>query len=132
MAEYAPAGASELRRSGRVFAFTLAGGFAFVALVGAWRGVALLTDGAVVLAALSLLAGLLIPGRLDPVRRAWMAFGEALGRVTTPVMMAIVYYLVLTPTGLIRQLFVRKPDKSLSYWHARPPLPPKSRLERQF
>ncbi len=119
-------------QSGRVFAFTLAGGFTFVALIGTWRGLPLLTTVALALAALSVLAGLLVPGRLEPVRRGWMAFGEAIGRITTPVMMAIVYYLVLTPTGLIRRLVVRRPGNSASYWHTRPPLPPKSRLERQF
>ncbi|MEO7648538.1 MAG: SxtJ family membrane protein [Gemmatimonadaceae bacterium] len=121
-----------LKHSGRVFAFTLMAGFIFVALVGAWRELPALVRVGQVLAAISFLAGVLIPGRLEPVRRAWMALGEAIGRVTTPVMMAVVYYLVLTPTGLVRRALAKRPPSNASYWHPRPPLPPKSRLERQF
>lgn len=124
--------AKDTRHSGRVFAFTLAAGFIFVALVGAWRDIALLTRGGFALAVASFLAGVLIPGRLEPVRRGWMALGEAIGRITTPIMLAIVYYLVLTPTGLIRRALVRRPRPAPSYWHARPPLPPRSKMERQF
>jgi len=120
------------KHSGRVFAFTLMAGFIFVALVGAWKDLATLARAGQLLAVVSFLAGVLIPGRLEPVRRAWMALGEAIGRVTTPVMMAIVYFLVLTPTGLIRRALVKRPRPLSSYWHPRPPLPPKSRLERQF
>lgn len=121
-----------LVRSGRVFAFTLAGGFTFVALVGLWRGFSSVTDIASALAAAALLAGILVPGRLEPARRGWMKLGEAIGRVTTPVLMAIVYYAVLTPTALLRRLVTRRPQAPDTYWHARPRLPDRSRLERQF
>lgn len=119
-------------RSGRVFAFTMMGGFIFVALVGAWRDVPLLVRGSLLLAAVSFLAGVLVPRRLEPVRRGWMAFGEAIGKVTTPIMLAVVYYLVLTPTGLIRRVFTRRPARAASYWQQRAPLPSKARMERQF
>ena len=119
-------------RSGRVFAFTMTAGFLFVALVGAWRDVNVLMRGALLLAGVSFLAGVLVPRRLEPARRGWMAFGEAIGRVTTPIMLAGVYYLVLTPTGLVRRLFLRRAPRATSYWHQRPPLPPKARMERQF
>jgi hypothetical protein len=122
----------DTRHSGRVFAFTLMAGFVFVALIGVWRGIPVLARTAQLLAVASFLAGLLIPGRLEPVRRGWMALGEAIGRVTTPIMLAIVYYLVLTPTGLIRRALVRRPRPAPSYWHQRPPLPPRSKMERQF
>lgn len=122
----------DTRRSGRVFAFTMLAGFVFVALVGVWRDVPVLTRTALLLAVASFLAGLLIPGRLEPVRRVWMAVGEAIGRVTTPIMLAIVYYVVFTPIGLIRRALVKRPRPAASYWHARPPLPPRSRMERQF
>ena len=126
------ANAKDTKHSGRVFAFTLMAGFMFVALVGVWRDIFVLTRAATFLAIASFLAGLLVPGRLEPVRRGWMAFGEAIGRVTTPIMLGVVYYLVLTPTGLIRRALVRRPRPAPSYWHQRPPLPPKSRMERQF
>lgn len=124
--------AARLRHSGRIFAFTLMAGFIFVALVGQWRGMPVLTRSALALAVISLLAGLLVPGRLEPVRRGWMKFGEAIGRVTTPIMMGVVYYAVITPVGLVRRLFTRGPARPASHWHARDRRPAKSRMERQF
>ncbi len=122
----------DLRRSGRVFAFTMMAGFVFVALIGFWREMPGLTKGALALAVISFVAGLAIPGRLEPVRRGWMKLGEAIGRVTTPVMLAIVYYVVLTPTAILRRAFARRRPPAESYWQPRAPLPDKSRLERQF
>jgi hypothetical protein len=119
-------------REGRIFALTLAGGFLFFALLGFWRGKDSVTAVAGALAGISFLAGILIPGRLEPVRRAWMKLGEAIGYITTPVLMAIVYYLVLTPIGLARRMFSARPKRSNSHWHQRPPLPPPARMERQF
>jgi hypothetical protein len=54
-------------------------------------------------------AGLLVPGRLAPVHRIWMGLALAISRVTTPVFMGIVYFVVLTPTGLLMRLFGRNP-----------------------
>lgn len=120
------------RREGRTFALTLAGGFSFVALIARWRGAETVMAVAAILAGISLLSALLIPGKLEPIRRRWMKAGEAIGRVTTPVLMAIVYYLILTPTGLVRRLVVRRAAANDSYWHQRSPLPPRTRMERQF
>lgn len=122
----------ELKHSGRVFAFTMMAGFIFVALVGRWRGLPTLTVTAQALAAISFLAAVLVPRRLEPVRRGWMKLGEAIGLVTTPVLMAIVYYVVLTPTGVLRRALAGRRAPSDSYWHPRQPLPDKARLERQF
>lgn len=127
-----PSKARFTTRDGRVFAFTLMAGFVFVALVGMWRDIQPLARAGQVLAAASLLAGLLIPGKLEPARRGWMAFGEAIGRVTTPVMMGVVYFAVLTPIALVRRALVRRPKPVASFWRPRAPLPPRSRMERQF
>ncbi|MEX1185857.1 MAG: SxtJ family membrane protein [Gemmatimonadaceae bacterium] len=122
----------DLGHTGRVFAFTMTAGFVFVALVSLWRGMPALTGVALALAVISFVAGLAVPGRLEPVRRGWMKLGEAIGRVTTPILLAIVYYVVLTPTGLLRRAFTGRRAAPDSYWQPRAPLPDKSRLERQF
>jgi hypothetical membrane protein len=119
-------------REGRVFALTLAGGFLFVAAVGVWRDAHRLIVISLAIAFVSVLAALLIPGRLTPVSKAWMKFGELIGRVTTPVLLAVIYYLIFTPIGLVRRLFSPRRSPKGSNWHRRPPLPPPSRLERQF
>lgn len=119
-------------REGRVFALTLAGGFLFIALVTYWRHAPRVAIGALVVAALSLLAAVLVPGKLEPIRHVWMKFGEGIGYLTTPITMAIVYYLVVTPIAAVRRL---RPGRRLSVgsnWHHRPPLPTRERMERQF
>ena len=49
------------------------------------------------------LGGLLLPGKLGPVYRAWMGFAHALSKITTPIFMGIVYFLVITPIAAIRR-----------------------------
>ncbi|MGK2934996.1 MAG: SxtJ family membrane protein [Gemmatimonadaceae bacterium] len=126
------ASARALRHSGRVFAFTLMGGFLVVAGVAYWRGSDTVRTVAQLLALVAFLAGVLVPGRLEPVRAGWMRFGEAIGRVTTPVLLAIVYYGVLTPTALVRRLTAGRDEALASGWHERPPSPAPARMERQF
>jgi hypothetical protein len=119
-------------RQDRTFALTLSGGFLFLGLLAELRhrdGAALVTF---TLSAISLLAALIIPGRLEPVRRLWMKLGEAIGYVTTPIVMAIVYYLLVTPIGIATRLKTRRRPETDSSWHERPPLPEAKRMERQF
>lgn len=119
-------------REGRIFALTVAGGFLAVALLAMRRGRDRVEDAALALSALGVLAALLIPGRLGPARRAWMKLGEAIGYVTTPIIMAILYYVVVTPIAIVRRLAKARTPATESGWHQRPPLPPRERMERQF
>ena len=56
------------------------------------------------------------------VHRAWTALGDLLGRFVSPIVLALLYFLVLTPFGLASRLFRRdplglRPDRSLkTYW----------------
>ena len=50
-----------------------------------------------------LIAGLAIPTMLTPVERGWMALAHAISKVTTPIVMGIIYLVVLTPVGLLRR-----------------------------
>ena len=52
--------------------------------------------------------GLIAPMSLQPVYRGWMHFGLLLSRVTTPIIMGLVFYLMITPFGLIARLFSSK------------------------
>ena len=56
-----------------------------------------------ILAAILVALGLVAPMSLDPVYKIWMRFGLILSRITTPVIMGLVFFLVITPTGLIRR-----------------------------
>lgn len=65
---------------------------------------------------------ILIPSRLRPVHAAWMKIAHFLGRIVTILILALAYYLVITPSALIKRLFGGrplpvKPDKKCSsYW----------------
>ena len=119
-------------REGRAFALTLAVGFGFLALVGYWKDVDVITIASLALAVASLLAATFVPGRLGPIRTAWMKLGEILGRVTTPVLMAIVYYVVVTPIAIVRRAVRPNASNRNSYWHPHSPPSEPSRMERQF
>lgn len=127
-----PLDAAQNAREGRAFAVTLAVGFLFLALIGYWKDIRLLTTASLSLMAAFLLASIILPRRLGPFRAAWMTFGEILGRITTPVLMAIVYYVVITPIGIVRRAVTARPGTPNTYWHRRPPPSPPSRMERQF
>ncbi len=74
--------------------------------------------------ALLVIAGLAVPSRLGPVVRAWMGFARRLSRVTTPILLSVIYFVVLTPTGLVMRLFGRRPlirpPSDPSFWVPRP------------
>ena len=116
----------------RTFATTLAAGFLFVGLLALWREREAAAAVAFGLSVASLLAALLVPGRLGPIRRGWMKIGEGISFVTTPVLMAAVYYLVFTPPAMLRRFRRRRRAKRATCWEKRAPLPPASRMERQF
>jgi hypothetical protein len=62
-----------------------------------------------VLAGVLSLLGLVSPSVVRPIYRNWMRFGLLLSKITTPVIMGLVFFLVITPMGLIRRLFAKDP-----------------------
>jgi hypothetical protein len=109
---------------GRKFGLTVGG--AFLALAGLlwWRGRVPAALVCAVLGGALVVAGLVAPARLGTVRRAWMGFGRLMSRVTTPVFMGIVYFLILTPIGCVMRLLgknpVARPPVAGSFWVRRP------------
>lgn len=64
--------------------------------------------------------GLAAPLTLRPVYQGWMRFGLLMSRVTTPLIMGIVFFLVVTPMGIVRRMLgrdslARRFDDSPSY-----------------
>ena len=58
-----------------------------------------------VLAAVLIAWGLVAPGTLRPLYRGWMTFGLVLNKIVTPVIMSLLFFVAVTPMGLIRRLF---------------------------
>src|SRR5512139_3585602 len=50
---------------------------------------------------------ILVPARLHIVYRTWMRIGEVLGRINTAIILSVVYYLVVTPIGLLMRAIGR-------------------------
>lgn len=93
---------------------------------------------AAAVAAVFLVAAQVAPARLRPLNRLWFRFGLLLNRIVSPVVMGILFFAVVTPTGLVRRL--RNPDplrqrfkpEASSYWIDMPDAGPKSSMRRQF
>jgi hypothetical protein len=88
-------------REGRKFGLTV--GLAFLAAGGLswWRGHESTAYLFWIVATLLLLSAVLVPSRLGPLQRSWMQLASLISRVTTPVFMGIVYFVVVTPTGML-------------------------------
>lgn len=120
---------------GRRFGVTVGLAFLALSLLLWWRGHETAGAATGVAAALLLAGGTLVPGRMGPVYRAWMRFALALSKVTTPIFMGIIYFLVITPIGLIARAVGHRPLRppaSASLWRHRSEDDRTSDLQRQF
>ena len=59
----------------------------------------------VIIALIFLVLGLLNSKILSPLNNAWIKLGEILGRIVAPIVMAIIYFFILTPISLLVRLF---------------------------
>jgi len=82
--------------------------------------------------------GLLWPRMMRPIFVAWMCAAYPIGWLVSHVLLAAVFYLVLTPLGLVMRICGRDKLKlkfarqAETYWTRRRPAPPPSRYFRQF
>jgi hypothetical protein len=74
-------------------------------------------------------AGAILPGILKPIQKAWMTLAILMGWFMTRVLMTLLFYLAITPIGLLMRLIGKdlldqrlEPQKQ-SYWKVRPQVP---------
>jgi hypothetical protein len=124
--------------SDRSFGVVMAGALAAVTLFNVWHSGRLWpwTGG---LAALFLAAGLLRPTLLNPLNRAWQKFGLLLHAVVNPVVMALLFFGTVLPTGLVMRMLgkdllrLKRQPEADSYWIVRqPPGPSPETMKDQF
>ena len=82
-----------------------------------------------------LVSGLLNSKILTPLNKLWFKFGILLGKIISPVIMGIIFFLVVTPIGLIMRLLRKdvlnlRYNKNKSYWIEKGG--PKSKMKNQF
>ena len=68
-----------------------------------------------------LVLGLLNSKLLNPLNIVWVKFGELLGKIIAPLVMAIIYFIIVTPIGLFMRLIGKdllnlKFSKANTYW----------------
>ena len=89
---------------------------------------------AIVLSITFLILGVVNSKLLSPLKDYWIKLGEILGKVIAPLVMSLVFFIILTPIGLILRLFGKdllklKKNKKSSYWLSRGDL---KSMDRQF
>jgi hypothetical protein len=94
---------------GRKFGLTVGAAFLVLAGITWWREHETLMYVFTGLGGALVAAGLVVPGRMGPIYRAWMGFAHAISKVTTPIFMGIVYFVVIMPVGLIMRALGRNP-----------------------
>ncbi len=72
---------------------------------------------------------------LSPLNKIWFKFGIFLGKLISPLVMGIIFFLVITPIGLIMRILGKdllnlKYNKKHSYWIEKNE--PKSKMKNQF
>ena len=82
-----------------------------------------------------LVLGLLNSKILAPLNKLWFKFGVLLGKIISPIIMGIIFFLVVTPIGLTMRIFGKdvlnlKYNKNKSYWIEKNG--PKSKMKNQF
>ena len=89
----------------------------------------------VIISAIFLVLGLLNSKVLTPLNKAWFKFGIFLGNFIAPIVMAIVYFLVVTPIGILMKIVKKdlinlKKNNNKSYWIEKNEI--KSSMKNQF
>ena len=82
-----------------------------------------------------LILGLVNSKILTPLNQTWFKFGIFLGKIISPVVMSLIFFLVVTPIGLImrickKDLLNLKFNYDNSYWIENDG--PKSKMKNQF
>lgn len=83
-------------------------------------------NGAIALSAFFLLAGFFVPALLGPLNKLWFQLGLLMGRVVSPIVLGVIFFVVLSPIAILMRVFgrdelkLKKRDVS-SYWVERQP-----------
>ena len=94
-----------------------------------------LTVWSLIIAIIFLFLGLINSKILTPLNKLWFKFGILLGRIVSPIIMGIIFFLVVTPIALIMRIIGKdllnlKFNKEKSYWIEKNG--PKSKMKNQF
>ena len=88
-----------------------------------------------IIALIFLVLGLINSKILTPLNKLWFKFGLLLGRIVSPLIMGVIFFLVVTPIGFIMRILGKyllnlKFNKDKAYWIKKDG--PKSKMKNQF
>jgi len=74
-----------------------------------------------ILSVIFFILGILNSKILTPLNKVWFRFGIFLGNFIAPIVMGVVFFLVVTPTGILAKLFKKdlinlKKNNDKTYW----------------
>ena len=89
----------------------------------------------VLISLLFLILGIINSKILTPLNKAWFKFGIFLGKIISPIVMGIIFFLVVTPIAFLMRILKKdllnlKYNKNSSYWVEK--TDPKSTMKNQF
>ncbi len=94
---------------------------------------------ALIAAGVFLVPALVFPKVLHPLNKLWMRFGALLQKIVSPIVLGALFFLTVTPMGLLMRLIgkdllrLKKDPDASSYWIERtPPGPPPDTMRNQF
>ena len=86
-----------------------------------------LRNWALIVAGAFTLPALVFPVVLSPLNKLWAKFGQMMHKITNPILMGLVFFLTVLPTGIILKLLGKDPmrrkrdESAESYWIEREP-----------
>ena len=89
----------------------------------------------VLISLLFLILGIINSKILTPLNKAWFKFGIFLGKIISPIVMEMIFFLVVTPIAFLMRILKKdllnlKYNKNSSYWVEK--TDPKSTMKNQF
>lgn len=125
--------------SNRNFGFFFAGFFALLSAYGAYHDAEAFKVYGCLSAGVAVgLLAVVCPNLLTPLNAAWMQLGVLMGKVVSPLVLGVIFFVLITPTAVIARLLGRdelrlKKTNASSYWINRaPPGPTGDSFKNQF
>jgi len=89
----------------------------------------------VLISLLFLILGIINSKILTPLNKVWFKFGIFLGKIISPIVMGLIFFLVVTPIAFLMRILKKdllnlKFSKNNSYWIEK--TDPKSTMKNQF